>query len=502
MVALLVALAAAATLLGGCRRVVTPAPVAPPEPTPFSLVGTWTITEEDLVQTLTFTDTRWVHHFARTGSDGAVEESWAESGAWHEVGDVVTRTWVDYEQDPPTVRSVDKLFARGADDNELAIHPWDLGDPADELVTYSRVDTPLPDSLIGTWRMGSGATVEFAADAFTYRGPLPLDVEGGDEDADVSITASWTQGPDHTVVLSNVTSSSPLISAAATLRLAYAPTNRRDQIVVSPFWNEQQLQTDGSWTDHPVHRYGRYDATLTVLPPPPALIGTWRMTDADGYLQTLTFTASRWIHHFALIGSDGAAEESWAESGTWSVEGYTVTRTWIDYEQDPPAPRNVDKQFERGADDDELVVHPWDFGDPADEFVTFTRVADPVPEPPLGTWTHVLDSGVALSFSFEAAGGFTYTVEGEDATIFSFDATWTAGEGYTVHLSEVVFTGPNPEFDDVTGALLRLAYAPGQSRDAILISSYWAEQQRQDDGTWVDHPIHRYGGYWQLYDRQ
>ena len=58
-----------------------------------------------------------------------------------------------------------------------------------------------------------------------------------------------------------VTSSSPLIPAAATLRLAYAPTNRRDQIVVSPFWNEQQLQTDGSWTDHPVHRYGRYDAT-------------------------------------------------------------------------------------------------------------------------------------------------------------------------------------------------------------------------------------------------
>ena len=65
-----------------------------------------------------------------------------------------------------------------------------------------------------------------------------------------------------------------------------------------------------------------------------------------------------------------------------------------------------------------------------------------------------------------------------------------------------MFTGPSPELDDVTGALLRLAYAPGQSRDAILISSYWVEQQRQDDGTWVDHPIHRYGGYRNLYDRQ
>ena len=109
---------------------------------------------------------------------------------------------------------------------------------------------------------------------------------------------------------------------------------------------------------------------------------------------------------------------------------------------------------------------------------------------------------MALSFSFEADGGFTFTVEREDAIIFSFDATRTAGEGYTVHLSDVVFTGPSPELDDVTGSLLRLAYAPGHSRDAILISSYWAEQQRQDDDTSFDHPIHLYGGYRELYDRQ
>ena len=79
-------------------------------------------------------------------------------------------------------------------------------------------------------------------------------------------------------------------------------------------------------------------------PEPPAaalLQGSWRVSgvwDDDGvvlgsWVQTLTFTASRWVDVRAYIYADtGLPESPWPdrEQGSWSATDDTITMSWYD----------------------------------------------------------------------------------------------------------------------------------------------------------------------------
>ena len=238
----------------------------------------------------------------------------------------------------------------------------------------------------------------------------------------------------------------------------------------------------------------------TPEPEPPApepaaafsLIGTWTFTDADNLVQTLTFTKTRWINHYTKRADDGSIEEMWTESGAWSVSSSdprgrsgTVTREWLDDEQDPPAVVTVDKLFARGADDDELLMHPWDLGEPeeaADAMVNYTRVTDPLPDL-VGTWTWRPVEGAvtrAAILTINADGTFTWDLVRDDSTR-TFVGEWELNvANYTVALTEMTFTNTpvdgEPETSDfVPDPPWLFGFAPSDVATTIVLSSPWLE---------------------------
>ncbi len=258
-------------------------------------------------------------------------------------------------------------------------------------------------------------------------------------------------------------------------------------------------------------------AAVTEATPADRLIGTWDWTDDENHRRILTFTETRWID--VRLRSDGTAENHAAESGTWSISGNTITRIWIDHGQDPAATLRVDKDLQFGESDDAVMMHPWNDEEPADTLVSYSRIEDPVPEPPVGTWTGTLgpfqnDDGTlrgpwAWVFEFSADGSFLYeiggtTTSGTVANVdASFVAAWGAGGNYTIILTnQRVITWEVGVLPDVLDQTLRLAYAPTHRQDQILLSSYWVDQEKDANGDWQDSTRFPYGLYELLLTRQ
>ena len=82
--------------------------------------------------------------------DGTVDNQCADSGTWEVGGSMVTRKWVDEDNDQRVDRSVDKEYYF-ANADIVFIHHWDSGDVETSFSRYVRVEDPLP-TLLGIWR--------------------------------------------------------------------------------------------------------------------------------------------------------------------------------------------------------------------------------------------------------------------------------------------------------------------------------------------------------------
>ena len=289
--------------------------VRDPVPSNPILLGTWESVgvyheHDDLLDdyivagketiTLTFTKSRYILVETRRDGDEMVDYSHS-SGTWTPAMEgSVTKTSVAerrrHDDGNWTIetRSFDKEYAWGAG-GELFVIRWE--DDPDEGETqnpyierYTRVESPLPASMIGSWagpryenvegtwtftetwrfilRTDDTVTMEvvpepeFAARPFPEADPYPPQCFHGTLTLDpselfITFTNTTSNASNNVEVFEN-----------KTWRNAYAPTDRQDVIVMSTWWNEQLWpeQIAAEWPDNPRFPYGGYWLTLTREP--------------------------------------------------------------------------------------------------------------------------------------------------------------------------------------------------------------------------------------------
>ena len=270
---------------------------------------------------------------------------------------------------------------------------------------------------------------------------------------------------------------------------------------------------------------------LPAMDPARDLIGTYRAQidiEEGGDLETvtLTFTASRWIWHATDVG--------YQQSGGWSISGSTLTKTW--YDADTQSIQSVAKQFT--FDGTDLVVDPWDWGDPAPMTVDrerYTKVEHPLPASMIGSWSGPRYENIDGTWTFtetwryilRADGTVTMEVvpEPEFVVIPSPGADPHTPQCFhgtlTIDSSELFITFTNTtsnvrERSDVNVEVFdnktwRNAYAPTDRQDVIVMSTWWSEQlwpghalpvEEQIAAVWMDNPRFPYGNYWLTLTRE
>lgn len=276
MVVTAAAVMASGLVLGGCRRAL---PAVAQEPVPHSLLGTWTVTADyasyrdaagdlvpagSLVNTLTFTRSRWILHQAQVPADGSAGHGRTDSGTWEVAGDTVIRKRTEY--DGTVTRVAKTIHWIDGDGDVLFMHPWDVDfEMRGYFVRLARVPDALPFPLTGTW---TGVITGEQAAASSPGAPLggdmsipefTLDIDAGgslaftvhvqDRQVIFDLTAKWTADREHFyLILTEPVAFAesggdripfPGITSDSTLRMAYAPTNKSpDEIVVSEVWSE------------------------------------------------------------------------------------------------------------------------------------------------------------------------------------------------------------------------------------------------------------------------
>ncbi|MDE0024476.1 MAG: Ig domain-containing protein [Spirochaetaceae bacterium] len=263
------------------------------------------------------------------------------------------------------------------------------------------------------------------------------------------------------------------------------------------------------------------DFTVKVVS---SLIGTWQnvdtYTDDDGERETrtttLTFTTSRFIV-LNILSRGGVAIDDWSENGTWTSTDTTVTRTWIE-----EVPMEVVKDYHWGdAERNTLLVHHWEWGEPATSFERYTRLADPIPGGLTGTWTH---RGTWDDDELgEVQQTLTYTITADTFTEVDrneypngdIEINTRVG-GLTIdrdkQFLKVAVTSaslewngdPDEDFDDTrwVGHEFRYGYAAAGEPDKLSISPRWDEQVWNNETMmWENNEELPYGNYWRLFTR-
>ena len=110
--------------------------------------------------------------------------------------------------------------------------------------------------------------------------------------------------------------------------------------------------------------------------PTPTLLGTWTATyddepDEDSeeqhvrFVDTITFTADRFIQHRAHYRADGTLDSWWADSGTWEdTEDGFVTRVWLRNHDDDDDTPDVETRVKKrylwlDSSHNTLLMHHW-----------------------------------------------------------------------------------------------------------------------------------------------
>ena len=263
--------------------------------------------------------------------------------------------------------------------------------------------------------------------------------------------------------------------------------------------------------------------TITVNTAKPTLWGTWRSSSTyDWYghsgdqvvgtfVDTLTFTDSRYILHRSHYYFDGTFDSSWTDSGTWEADTPgTVTRIWEDDDDDdgetPRRLRRLPKQYV-WADEarNVLLMTHWPDDHEHTGLDRYERVVpDPLPADAIvGGWrgrTEWNHGPVAFIMTVNGDGTFIFELQWPDGTETT-TAKWELDTGnYYLSLTDAretwTPTGGSPEpTGDFKGAD-RFALAPTDRSPAeIVVSGSWHETKAQDD-------YRKYGNYGMMLTRQ
>lgn len=263
--------------------------------TSSTLQGTWQIRyvwdEDDGVmheelKTLTFAGSRAIEHILKTvtrSGQAEVENEWDNSVGWSTAGSIITRTFIDDEQQK---RSVDKEYVLV--DNLLAVHDWTDEEVTNRFAVYTRVQDPLPGGLTGTWKgwnrwcepgdMFDESDEAEIISACRQRMPWTfsfgetfteqyLSLPGASPVVTFDLTGSWRQDPENHFVFVTVqevaetTDGSPedFPWVGDELRYAYAPSGVPGQLVFSPFGSEREYdEATSTWKEREDRPYGGY----------------------------------------------------------------------------------------------------------------------------------------------------------------------------------------------------------------------------------------------------
>lgn len=159
------------------------------------------------------------------------------------------------------------------------------------------------------------------------------------------------------------------------------------------------------------------------------LIGTWSWEGAvpggTRDVETLTFTASRFIYHLAQYDETGTGRFSLVTSGTYRVESNTqVVRIWKAYDGDDNSYlAELPKSCElRG---DSLLVNPWGDTRKTSFVREYRRVAMPRPDL-AGTWHVTIDfTNQDLTVVLSPNGDFAMRQRSFDPNSIDYHVTGT-----------------------------------------------------------------------------
>ncbi|MDE0447380.1 MAG: Ig domain-containing protein [Spirochaetaceae bacterium] len=291
-------------------------------------------------------------------------------------------------------------------------------------------------------------------------------------------------------------------TAAGTYPLTYTATTSGGKSAALTFTVDVASSFDGTWQRR------------TEWWEEDAMVGT--------YIDTLTFTESRYILHRAHYRTGSTSVEyEWAGSGTWESTDTTLTRIWMHNQDDdddaPDVLTRVRKHYLWNEERTILCVQHWEHDQEELDSAECDRHERVTRVPSLaGMWTgdneyENDDNGETVhqvfNLAFESDNSFRFDLEytGGHEEVFRIAGTWAPDPdrdfGFLVTVESVFKTeyGEPEDLSHWRGQVLRWSYAPTDKANKIQVSVYWDEhgwnpdkRQHTDDG----NPRHPYGNYW------
>ena len=210
---------------------------------------------ETIVETLTFTTSRFIMDRSYYWTDGSFAGRWQESGTWTASDDTVTKTWyTDDDDDPETpfvLRSLHKDYVWADEARDvLLLHEWHLWTDSQvpNFGRYERVQNVSPLSVVGVWQYSEVWDDGFVSFKLTINADGTLLFEDSWSEGVYTLTANWQLDEDEYYL--NLTDASATFTPIGGVpqpstfvpdapRFAFAPTDEwPDEMIVSPFWIE------------------------------------------------------------------------------------------------------------------------------------------------------------------------------------------------------------------------------------------------------------------------
>ena len=233
---------------------------------------------------------------------------------------------------------------------------------------------------------------------------------------------------------------------------------------------------------------------------------------------TLTFTKSRYVSTTSEKDLGGQVTDEYQLSGTWRATDTTVTRTWYNWDEENDRrvnePTRLAKNYLFADAGGDLLIKPWIWDDPTDDYWRYTRVTNPIQNLLTGTWEwdcQECDPHERVTIIFSDDNSYTRRwVSTSDTSVSAFRQEGSYNHdvenGFILLMPSAVTSTENGEPVEVTketeerfvGQTLRLAYAPTERPDVIAVSPYVIEQDwnpttrmREDDSNYPYGDYHR-----------
>ena len=220
------------------------------------------------VETITFTESRWIRQSSRVYDNGQTESPWAgqDSGEWSAADNAISITWYEWiDHGDQEVRAeqperFDVTYVWQNDERtHLLLQTWDGKEVRQEYRRYTKVE---PASPQGSWTFGfendegytETWTILLEGSSFRWEdrnqpGEVYETVGTAEiDEANLYIIVDVAPDPDDEDPVD------------VTLRFAYAAGFGDDALALSPYWDESVEHEDGSWTlrPNPKRPHGNY----------------------------------------------------------------------------------------------------------------------------------------------------------------------------------------------------------------------------------------------------